>query len=257
MEESSRLVGCARCIRTCAWPSRAAWVLAWVLFGGVGGISAPLVAFGFGAYLGVDPDHLLRHPTALDQPTLHSVHLAIELSDIAEPDVNMETLRYALQFRNLQWITDLRYAVEPRKEFDYLESKLKLRFLDLYEYRFALAGGILYRAVKRSEERAARIDSRSASLLLVGTMEVYPWEPWYGVLLNAYLDNRLGAVGAQMPVHEFIRLKLEGEQIWSSARKDHTNVRFGVGFGGDSDYSLQLFYTDQGERWVLQVGGGF
>ena len=206
---------------------------------------------------GVNQAAIIKFPTALNQPTPHMVHLAVELTDIAEPELHLYDVRYGFQRGAFQLLADLNYAVEPVREFDYAEIKAKLQILSLDEYRSYVAVGLLGRGVEDAREREARIDDRPASLFAVSSFELFPFARWGGLLINFYLDNRFGSLGLKMQVYQGIQFVGEWERLHSTERTDRNNGRAGVSFETLHNFYFQLLWSDQGKHTLAQVGTGF
>jgi hypothetical protein len=217
----------------------------------------PGQALAFELEQGINAAGIIDFPTALNQPTTHTFHATIELTDIKEPDLNLYNLRYGLQLGAFQLLTDLNFAIEPRHEFDYGEIKAKLQALALDEFRTYVAVGFLARAVEKAEERLARIDDRTASLFLVSTFELFPFDQWGGFLVNFYLDNRFVTLGLKVQLYQSIQFVAEADHLHSTLREEKNHGRLGVAFEGEQNFYFQLVATDQGEHVLAQVGTGF
>lgn len=214
-------------------------------------------AAGFELEDGVNTAGVIRFPTAFNQPTTHTIHSTIELTDIFEPSMNLYNLRYGLQLGGFQWITDFNYTLEPIHEFDYVETKGKFQILALDEFRFYLAVGGLLRGVIDSGERDARIDGRVGSLLIVSSIELFPFDNWGGFLANLYLDNRFVSLGLKVQLYQSIQLVAEGERLHTTGRTEKTHGRVGVSFEGLQNVYMQLLWSDEGEHVLVQIGTGF
>ncbi len=206
---------------------------------------------------GINAAGVIDYPTARNQPTTHTLHGTIELTDISEPELHFYNLRYGLQLGAFQLLADGNYALEPRREFDFLEVKAKLQILTLDEFRMQFAVGALGRFVENSEEREARIDDKTASLFGIYTVELFPFRDWGGFLVNFYLDNRVAVLGLKVQLYQSIQAVAEAEHLHSTLREDDTHGRLGVSFEGLQNVYFQLVYTDQGENWLVQIGTGF
>ena len=206
---------------------------------------------------GVYQAGVIDFPTALNQPTTHTIHTTLELTDVAEPILNLYNLRYGFQRGAFQLLADFHYLIEPLHEFDHAEVRAKVQVLRLDEFRSYLALGLLGRAVEKSQERPARIDDRPASLFAVSTFEVYPFSNWGGFLVNLYLDNRWGTVGLKMQLYQSIQAVGEFSRLHSTERHERNFVRAGVAFEGLENFHFQLIWSDQGEHWLVQLGTGF
>lgn len=215
------------------------------------------VAAAFELEPGINAAGIIKYPTALNQPTSHTFHTTIELTDVGEPDLNLYNLRYGFQLGNFQLLTDLNYAIEPLHEFDYGEVKGKIQLLNLEEFRFAIALGLLGRFVQDKAESQARIDDKGASLLVVSSIELFPFGGWGGFLLNFYLDNRVFVLGLKTQLYTAIQLVAEGEMLHSTTRDDDRNFRAGISIDGGKNLYFQFLFTDQGENFLIQIGGGF
>jgi hypothetical protein len=200
---------------------------------------------------------IINFPTALNQPTTHTFHGTIELTDIGKPDLSPYNFRYGFQYGAFQLLTDLFWALEPKQEFDYGEVKAKLQVLSLDEYRSYLAVGLLGRAVRHEREEEARIDGKPASLFAVTTFELFPFDQWGGFLINAYLDNRFVTLGLKVQLYQSIQFVGEVEHLHSTLREDKDNARAGIAFEGLQNFYFQLLWTDQGEHALAQIGAGF
>ena len=217
----------------------------------------PAMAGGFELEEGINAAGIINFPTAINQPTDHTLHGSLELTDIGEPDLHLYNLRYGLQLGGLQFLADFNYAIEPEKEFDFAEFKVKYQLLNLEEFRLSLAFGALGRFVEESEERQARIDDRTASLLVIASMELFPFTDWGGFLFNFYLDNRSFVVGLKVQIYQSIQFVAEGELLHDTLREDDKNGWVGVSFEGDQNGYFQFLFTDQGDNYLIQVGTGF
>ncbi|HKI98751.1 MAG TPA: hypothetical protein VKB51_09785 [bacterium] len=206
---------------------------------------------------GINQAAIINFPTALNQPTTHMLHTTLELTDIGKPELNLYNVRYGFQHGAFQLINDLNFAIEPLHEFDYAEVKAKLQVLSLDEYRSYVALGLLGRAVRHADERQARIDDKPASLFVVSTFEIFPFQNWGGFLFNVYLDNRFLTLGTKVQLYQSIQFVGEVEHLHSTLRKDKTNARAGVSFEGLQNFYFQLLWTDQGKHLLAQVGAGF
>ncbi len=206
---------------------------------------------------GVNQAAIIKFPTALNQSTTHTVHLAVELTDIAKPDLHLYDVRYGFQHGAFQLLADLNYAIEPVREFDYAEVKAKLQILSLDEYRSYVAVGLLGRGVEDARERPARIDDRTASLFAISSFELFPFARWGGTLLNLYLDNRFVTLGLKTQLYQGIQFVGEWEHLHSTERTDKNNGRAGVSFETLHNFYFQLLWTDQGKHALAQVGAGF
>lgn len=206
---------------------------------------------------GVNTASIIKYPTALNQPTTHTVHGTLELTDIGEPELNIYNLRYGLQLGGFQLLTDLNFALEPMHEFDFGEVKGKMQLLNLEEFRLAVALGLLARVVRESEEREARIDGKTASLFGIVSVELFPFDRWGGFLVNFYLDNRVFELGLKVQLYNTIQLVLEGELLHSTLREDDRNVRGGISIDGGKNLYVQFLVTDEGANYMIQIGGGF
>ena len=223
------------------------WALAWPGF--------PATAVGLEH--GVNTAGIIKYPTALNQPTTHIIHGTLELTDIGDPDLNFYNIRYGLQLGGFQLLTDLNFTLEPTHEFNYGEIKGKMQLLNLEEFRLAIALGLLGRAVKNSAEKEARIDGKSASLFGIVSVELFPFDRWGGFLVNFYLDNRVFELGLKVQLYNTIQAVLEGEILHSTLREDDRNVRGGISIDGGKNLYVQFLVTDEGENYMIQVGGGF
>jgi hypothetical protein len=206
---------------------------------------------------GVNAAGVINFPTALNQPTTNTLHGTLELTDIAKPSLNPYNFRYGFQHGSFQLISDLNFTIEPSHQFDYAEVKAKLQVLSLDEYRSYVAVGLLGRAVRHADEREQRIDDRTASLFVISTFEVFPFQSWGGFLINVYLDNRFITLGTKIQIYQSIQFVGEVEHLHSTLREDKTNSRAGVAFEGLQNTYFQLLWTDQGEHWLAQIGTGF
>lgn len=206
---------------------------------------------------GVYSAGIIDFPTALNQPVAHTFHTTLELTDVGEPDLNLYNFRYGFQYGAFQLLSDLNWSIDPEHEFDYAEVKAKLQILSLDEYRSYVAVGFLGRGVEESDERLARIDDRTASLFLISTFELFPFQDWGGFLVNLYLDNRFVTLGTKIQLYQSIQLVAEGEYLHDTLREDDRNGRVGVSFEGLANFYFQLVYTDEGENWLAQIGAGF
>lgn len=206
---------------------------------------------------GVYTAGVINFPTALNQATTHTLHGTIELTDIAKPDLSPYNFRYGFQYGAFQLLADVNWALEPKREFDYGEVKAKLQVLSLDEYRSYLALGLLGRGIRHSDERKWRIDDRPASLFIVSTFELFPFDRWGGFLLNFYLDNRFVSMGTKVQIYQSIQFVGEVERLHSTERKDKDNARAGIGFEGLHNFYFQLLWTDQGKHALAQIGAGF
>lgn len=213
---------------------------------------------------GVNQAGVIDFPTALNQPTTHTLHTTIELTDIAAPDLNLYNVRYGFQHGAFQLLTDLFFTVDQKPiegarthEFDYAQIRGKLQVLSLDEYRSYLALGILGRGVRHREERKARIDDKPLSLFAISTFEIFPFERWGGLLVNLYLDNRFFTLGGKFQLYQSIQLVGEVEHLHSTEREDKNNTRVGLSFEGVQNLYFQLLWTDEGANWLAQVGTGF
>ena len=206
---------------------------------------------------GINTAGIIKYPTALNQPTTHTIHGTLELTDIGEPDLNLYNLRYGLQLGGFQFLADLNYALGPIHEADYAEIKGKMQLLNLEEFRLAIALGLLGRVVKNSEEKEARIDGRSASLFGILSVELFPFDRWGGFLVNFYLDNRVFELGGKVQLFNAIQAVVEGEIIHSTLREDDRNIRGGISIDGGKSIYFQFLVTDEGENYMIQIGGGF
>ena len=206
---------------------------------------------------GVYQAGIINFPTALNQPTTHTIHGSLELTDVAEPDLNLYNFRYGFQYGAFQLLTDLNFSIQDEHQFDYGEVKAKLQVLALDEYRSYVAVGLLGRAVQHREERQARIDDKPASLFVISSFELFPFDRWGGFLFNVYLDNRFLTPGLKVQLYESIQAVAELEHLHSTLREDDDNLRAGVAFEGLQNFYFQLIWTDQGEHWLVQVGTGF
>ena len=206
---------------------------------------------------GVNQAGVIKFPTALNQPTTNTAHLAVELTDVKKPELHLYDVRYGFQHGAFQLIADLNYAIEPVREFDYAELKAKLQVLSLDEYRSYVAVGLLGRGVQDARERKARIDDRPASLFLISTFELFPSVDWGGLLLNFYLDNRFATFGFKTQLYQGIQLVGEWEHLVSTEREDKNNGRAGFSFETMQNFYFQLLWTDQGKHVLVQIGAGF
>lgn len=229
----------------------------------IGGVLMALCALVFGQARAFELEEglyaagIIDFPTALNQPTTHTFHGTLELTDISEPDLNLYNLRYGLQIGVFQLIADLNYTVEPRHGFDYGEVKAKLQVLSLDEFRTYVAVGLLARLVEKSEEREARIDDKTASLFAITSIELFPFEQWGGFLVNFYLDNRFFTLGLKVQIYQSIQFVGEIEHLHSTLREEDTHGRAGVSFEGLQNVYFQLFLSDEGEHVLVQIGTGF
>lgn len=217
----------------------------------------PRLAPAFELEQGVYQAGVIDFPTALNQPTTHTIHTTLELTDIAEPVLNLYNVRYGFQHGAFQLLTDLHYTIEPVHEFDYAEVKAKLQVLALDEYRSYLALGLLGRGVQKSRERPYRIDDRPMSLFLISTFELYPFQNWGGILANFYLDNRWVTLGLKVQLYQSIQAVGEFSRLHSTERTKRNYARAGVSFEGVQNLYFQLLYANEGEHWLAQVGTGF
>jgi hypothetical protein len=200
---------------------------------------------------------IINFPTALNQPTTHTIHGTLELTDIAKPELHPYNARYGFQYGSFQLLTDFWWRIEPVHEFDYAEIKAKLQVLSLDEYRSYLAVGLLGRAVQHTDERPQRIDNKPASLFLISTFELFPFDQWGGFLLNFYLDNRFVSLGTKIQLYQSIQFVAEAEHLHSTLRKDKDNARAGISLEGIGSFYFQLLWTDQGKHALAQIGAGF
>ena len=217
----------------------------------------PTTGRAFELEQGVYQAGIINFPTALNQPTTHTFHGTIELTDVAKPDLSPYNFRYGFQYGAFQLLTDLFWTVEPKKEFDYGEIKAKLQVLSLDEYRSYLAVGLLGRGVRHERERPARIDDKQASLFAISTFELFPFDQWGGFLVNAYVDNRFVSLGLKVQLYQSIQFVAEAEHLHSTLREDKNNGRAGIAFEGLQNFYFQLLWTDQGEHALAQIGAGF
>lgn len=234
--------------------ARAAWLL--VLFA-LALLLRPAGGHAFELEQGVYQAGVIDFPTALNQPTTHTFHGTIELTDVGEPDLNLYNLRYGFQYGAFQLLTDFNWSIDPVHEFDYGEVKAKLQVLALDEFRSYLAVGFLARGVEHSEERPARIDDRTASLFGISTFEIFPFSDWGGFLINLYLDNRFVTLGTKIQLYQSIQFVGEVEHLHDTLREDDTNGRAGISFEGLQNFYFQLLWSDEGEHLLAQIGTGF
>lgn len=217
----------------------------------------PRLAPAFELEQGVYQAGVIDFPTALNQPTTHTIHTTLELTDVAEPILNLYNVRYGFQHGAFQLLADLNYTIEPVHEFDYAEVKAKLQVLALDEYRSYVALGLLGRAVEKSRERPYRIDDRPLSLFVISTVELFPFDNWGGFLANFYLDNRWATLGLKVQLYQSIQAVGEFSRLHSTERDEQNHVRAGVAFEGVQNFYFQLIWSDQGEHWLAQLGTGF
>jgi len=222
-------------------------------------LAALLPAAGFAAELepGVNQASVIKFPTALNQTTTNTARLSVELTDVAKPELHLYNVGYGFQHGAFQLLADLNYAIEPVREFDYAEVRAKLQILSLDEFRSYVAVGLLGRAVEQAEERPARIDDKPASLFVISSFELFPFQRGGGMLVNLYLDNRFLTLGLKLQVYEGIQFVGEWEHLVSTERTDKNNGRAGVSFETLHNFYFQLLWTDQGKHALAQVGTGF
>lgn len=251
----------------------------------MGAVMVVLAAFFPGAGLAFELEQglyaagIIKYPTALNQPTTHTFHGSLEIADLGEPDLNPYNFRYGLQLGAFQLLTDLHYALEPKKEFDFGEVRGKLQVISLDEFRFSMAFGFLGRFVQDSDERLQRIEDKTTSLLGIASIELFPFQQWGGILFNFYLDNRVFVAGLKAQLYQSIQLVVEGDYKHATisdqeaaeatrnnpgaaaaiqdATQRENHYTAGVSFEGDQNLYFQLLYTDQGERVLIQIGTGF
>jgi hypothetical protein len=217
----------------------------------------PAGAAAFELEQGVYQAGIINFPTALNQPTTHTIHGTLELTDITKPELNLYNIRYGFQYGAFQLISDLNFTIENEHDFDYGEVKAKLQVLSLDEYRSWVAVGLLGRFVRNSAERELRIEDKTASLFVISTFEIFPFNQSGGVLANVYLDNRFLTFGLKLQVYQSIQIVGEAEHLLSTVRQDKNNQRLGVAFEGLQNFYFQLLWTDQGRHVLAQIGTGF
>ena len=206
---------------------------------------------------GVNQSGLIDFPTALSQPSTHSLNGTLELTDIGKPALNLYSVRYGFQYGAFQLVSDAHFLIEPVHEFDYGEVRGKLQVLSLDEFRSTFAVGLLGRFVRKAEEREARIDGKTASLFVISTFELFPFRQWGGFLINAYLDNRFVTLGLKAQIYQSVQAVAEVDHLHSTHTPDDTNGRIGVSFEGLQNFYLQLLWTDEGKHALVQVGTSF
>jgi hypothetical protein len=211
---------------------------------------------GAGLEPGTNVAGVIDFPTALDQPRTHTVHGTVDVFDIGEPDLRPLNLRYGFQVGNLQVLTDLVWSSQPRA-FDHGELKLKLRILNLDEFRTHAALGVLGRAVDKKEKEATVIDGKPYSLFAIVTTELYLFRDWDAFLVNFYLDNRFASIGAKLPVYQFIKAVLESDYHHAIPGDDRWHHKAGFELEGEQNFYIQFVYSSVGERMRIQIGTGF
>jgi len=209
--------------------------------------------------LGTNSAGIINFPTALDQRTPNLLQGAVELVDLATPDVRFANLRYGRQVGSLQLLADVYDSTEPAREFAYAEAKAKLRVISLDALHTEFAVGALARWTDQRSKDDTLLDNKPYSLLGVFTTELFPFEQWGAFLLNVYLDNRFADAGVKVQLYEGIRFVSETDYHIVDVKDDPHKWRFkaGLEFDGDRNFYAQILYDDIGNHARLQIGSGF
>lgn len=221
------------------------------------GLMGATVAAAYELEQGLYAAGVIDFPTALNQPTTHTFHGSLELTDISKPVLNLYNFRYGFQTGAFQLLSDFNWSVAPIKEFDYGQVRAKLQVLALDEYRSYLAVGLMGRVVANAADRPTRIDDRTASLFIIETIELYPFDSWGGFLFNFYLDNRHFNFGLKGQIYQSIQGVAEVDVRHSTTNPDKVHGRGGVSFENLQNFYFQILYLDVGSHAVVQVGTGF
>jgi len=205
---------------------------------------------------GINVAGVIDFPTALDQAKTHTVHGTLDIFDASAPDLRPVDLRYGLQIGNFQMIADLMWRSQPQA-FDHAELKLKLRFLNLDEFRTFVAMGVLGRLADPGDTTQASIDGRPYSLFAVMTVELMPFRRRDPMLLNLYLDNRLANLGFKLPLSDSIRLVLESDFNHVLTVGEPWHHKAGFEMEGEQNFYVQFLYSSVGDHLRVQIGTGF
>jgi hypothetical protein len=120
----------------------------------------------------------------------------------------------------------------------------------------SLALGVLGRYTD-SDEAEARIDEKTYSFMGIFTVELFPFDDWGGILLNAYLDNIFFTAGLKVQLLEQVKFIAELRYLHSTDIDNRTHSKAGIEIEGEQVFYFQLVYDEATERAVIQLGTGF
>ena len=199
---------------------------------------------------------VVNFPTALNQTNNNMLHLTLDVFDIGEPDLRVDTFRYGHQWGDIQLLLDLHSITRPETDFDYGEFRVKLRVLPLDEIRSTIAIGLLSRYAD-SPEGNARLDDRRTSFLAVMTNQFYLFGS-LETMTNWYVDNVFANFGIKLEIYQFIMMVAESDYYHSMPDAlDRTHNRIGFEVDGEQNFYFQLFFSDKLDNVLLQIGSGF
>jgi hypothetical protein len=206
---------------------------------------------------GVNTAGVIEYPTALDQFLPRVVAGTIEAIDLGEPRLALENVRYGHQFGAFQLQGDAFFLTHPERDFDHGVIRAKLRILQFDPERLSIAIGALAR-ITVDDAGKRRIDDRPYSLLGIATAELFPFQQWGGILVNAYLDNRVLNGGLKVQIYRFIKAVGELDYFHSSPDlADKIQTKGGIEIEGETSFFVQAFYAERFDHLLIQVGVGF
>ena len=206
---------------------------------------------------GVNVSQVIEFPTALDQTYPNLLQGTLEAVSISEPDLRPYNLRYGRQLGNLQLLFNGNWETEPQRQFLRADARAKLRVLNLDAYHTYAAIGAMARATDSKSKDETELDNKPYSLLIAFTSQLDLPLLWKPLLANVYADNQYVTVGVKVPVYQYI--ELVGEVVDREAVASDTAVhnRAGIEFQGEQNFFLQLYFSDQANNVLIQLGTGF
>ena len=223
---------------------------------------------------------VIHYPTALEQWNTHQLQGALSLHDVVVPEASISNLGYGYQLASIQLSFDA-YSrqLEGRSVFTHAEGRVKLRLFTSESPLYAIALGFLGRGTDDAAKRAY-FDDRDASLFLAWSAEISRARRAPGSLINAYLDNRVFALGGKLQLQKHLQLVAEaGYQHYKSLPTKETSeeapdeqdedpktlaelaaqdsrLKLGLGiefFSGEASFT-QLIYDSEADAVQIRLG---